>query len=261
MKKHKTGIKFTLMMLASLLVGAVLGLGAVQGAGVLQIGWAAAQLFLQQQALWLMLAASLLLLGATLIFLRYGKRWADRFLADESGEDESAFEKADFWLSLAIAVSGMVQVTGLILFAVGCSDFLSLPPWKIFGMAAVLLAGCFLTIALQARLVGQAKRLYPEKRGSVLDNRFQKEWFQSCDEAERQQIGQAAYCALQATGRAGLILLLLLVLLGVVMPVGVLPALSVGAMWMTQTVSYQLAAAKIGKGKNGPGAKRRGDLE
>ena len=33
----------------------------------------------------------------------------------------------------------------------------------------------------------------PEKKGNVFDVKFQKDWYESCDELEKLQIGNACY--------------------------------------------------------------------
>ena len=37
------------------------------------------------------------------------------------------------------------------------------------------------------------QRVYPEKKGDPASRKFQKEWLESCDEAERAMIYQSAY--------------------------------------------------------------------
>lgn len=169
-------------------------------------------------------------------------------MADTGGEDEEAFEKADRRYSYSMLLTGAAMVVVMVLFAVGCSDFSAAGGRGALLLVLGLMAGCVLTTVLQARLVAGTKQLYPEKRGSVLDNRFQQDWYASCDEAEQQQIGRAAYASMQATGKAAMALWLLLVLLSILVPIGVLPALTVGALWLVQMLSYQWAGMKLEKG-------------
>ena len=75
-------------------------------------------------------------------------------------------------------------------------------------------------LAMQGALVRATKRLYPEKQGNVLDLKFQKEWFGSCDEAERQLIWQCGYQSMRVTSRAMLAFFVLLVIFGNAAPIG-----------------------------------------
>ena len=75
----------------------------------------------------------------------------------------------------------------------------------------------------------------------MLDGKFQKQWYDSCDEAERRQVGEASYRSMQAMGRAILALFVVLTLLGLVLDLGVTPFLVLGALWMVQTASYHRA--------------------
>ncbi len=89
----------------------------------------------------------------------------------------------------------------------------------------------------------------PEKRGSVYDMKFQKKWMDSCDEAERRQIGQACYAAYRVTGNLCIGLWLALMILGFVYDIGILPLFSVMLIWGVMQVSYVLASMKLEHGK------------
>lgn len=58
--------------------------------------------------------------------------------------------------------------------------------------------------------VKATKTIHPEKRDNVFDTKFQKDWFQSCDEAEQQKIGQCSYfCFRLMSGIFPVVMLLL----------------------------------------------------
>ena len=80
----------------------------------------------------------------------------------------------------------------------------------------------------------------------MLDTKFQQEWFDSCDEAERQMIWQCGWASMRAVSRAMLVLFVLLVVLGLVADIGPAPMLVLGSLWLVQTLSYQRAALKLG---------------
>lgn len=89
----------------------------------------------------------------------------------------------------------------------------------------------------------------PEKRGSVYDAKFQKKWFESCDESERRQIGQACYRAYMVTGRVCMGLWLVLVVLTMVFEMSLLPVFILLLIWGVMQVTYTLECIRLGKGK------------
>lgn len=67
-----------------------------------------------------------------------------------------------------------------------------------------MLVSVALVVLVQQKIVDLVRRMNPEKQVSVYDSKFQKKWYNTCDEAERAQIGQASYQAFQAANRAAL---------------------------------------------------------
>lgn len=62
-------------------------------------------------------------------------------------------------------------------------------------LLVLFIAVLVLAVLLQQKTVDLVKEMNPEKKGSIYDEKFQKLWWESCDEAERRQIGQASYKA------------------------------------------------------------------
>ena len=251
MKKHRVGLRFAGMMGISLLIG--LGIGILVGVGG---GWIAAGLdwlgwALALAAPALMAAAGVIGLGAAGWALRSGNRWAAAARLDETELDdaaqaaqEEAISRADRRYGIgmtAVSVALVLTLTLFGLWAQGAAAGLGT-----LAAVAILLAVSFAALAMQGALVRATKRLYPEKQGNVLDLKFQKEWFGSCDEAERQLIWQCGYQSMRVTSRAMLALFVLLVIFGNAAPIGPLPMLTLGALWLVQTLSYQLTALRLG---------------
>ena len=105
-----------------------------------------------------------------------------------------------------------------------------------------------LLILLQQKVVDLTRRMNPEKEGSVYDTKFRKRWLESCDEAERAQIGQAAYQAFVVTTTACGVIWVILVMLNVSMGTGLLPIFVVLVIWGVLQTSYLLTAIKLGRG-------------
>ena len=91
----------------------------------------------------------------------------------------------------------------------------------------------------------RTKAIFPEKQGDPLSSRFQKDWYQSCDEAERQQMGQCSYRAFQATGKGFLLVMVGMCLLSCFQLVQPTWALVVGGLWLLQQMTYLWYANKV----------------
>lgn len=102
---------------------------------------------------------------------------------------------------------------------------------------------------LQAAVVRAEQRLAPEKRGNVFDIRFQKDWYDSCDEAERQRIGECGYHTYTVMNKIypfAMLAALLAVMYG---GASVLWAVMLGGLWLTQTLTYLLRAHALDSGR------------
>ena len=91
------------------------------------------------------------------------------------------------------------------------------------------------------------RRINPEKRGSVYDMKFQKTWMDSCDEAERAQIGQACYRAYMVGTKACVFLWVVLLILNFVFGFGLLPIAAVLVVWGVMQTVYALECIRLSK--------------
>ena len=118
-----------------------------------------------------------------------------------------------------------------------------LPDVVLFFAAVVVL------IVLQQKIVDLERRLNPEKRGSVYDMKFQKTWMDSCDEAERAQIGQACYRAYMVGTKVCTFLWVALLILNFVFDFGMLPIAAVLVVWGVMQTVYALECIRLSKRK------------
>lgn len=249
MKKHKLGLKFALLLVGAMVVGGVMGVLLVIGDKSIGFVLLEGQKLLQHAAFWLMLAVGAVCVSLAAVWYRKGQKIAVVALAGD-GEDEAAFNAADQYYAHGLGALNVLTVLSFVLFGVSASAMGSMddPLTTLWGVPVFCVLIIFGMVG-QGRFIKATKQLYPEKRGSVLDMKFQEKWYESCDEAERRQIGDAALVAMKATGKAVLLLFVVLILLSMVMDIGVLPILTMGTIWLVQTVSYHNAATKGQKKK------------
>ena len=175
-------------------------------------------------------------------------------LALWDGEDEAVSGGIEVRISVCVWITSLFTVLAFFLLAAlfsGLAASAGAPP-KIpaplfFGALAAFLAALFASIVLQQKLVDLAKQLNPEKEGSVYDTRFQKKWFESCDEAERAIIGQCAFKAYQAMCRMCLVLWAVFALGGIFFSWGFLPAMAVCVVWAAGQSVYARWTLKLGR--------------
>lgn len=215
--------KFLLMIGAAALVGGILGFFSARvsdgfSSEALQARVAASLTALVPWGLPVCMAV-LLIPAAVLL----GKARAQ--FAAWDGEDEDVGFALEDRLNVVMLLGTLATIVGLfflslgLLYAMGSLGLLANTAFFLVDMVAIVL--------LQQKVVDLTRRMNPEKEGSVYDRKFKKKWFESCDEAERAQIGQASYQAFQTTSGVCMILWLVLLLGSLFYPMGILPTLAV----------------------------------
>ena len=237
--------KFLLMMLGGVVLGAVIGFTSLVGLDLLGANNVADALAglgtgLAKAAPWLLVVCGAVELIAGLIL----HQKARGIIRSWDGEDETVSDRAEKPLNLALWISSMAMIAGFFLMTAAYSAGMASKSdaFGMLGGIAAFVAVLVITIVLQQRLVDLAKQLYPEKKASVYDTKFQKKWFAQCDEAERAQIGECAYHAYNAANRTCMGLWLVFTLTALFLDTGILPVLTVCVIWaVSQTVYYRWA--------------------
>ena len=237
-------IKFTLLMIASALTGAFISIFMLgRENGVQEVA--------QQISGGLILAGPwLLAAGLVPCAVAHGLYLAGQKAAARADEDDDAFETANRRLSLSMAFSAVVMPWMMLTICLALPA-VNVIANNVFVVAVVplLLVEIAWSYGLQAVVVRTMQRLAPEKRGNVFDLRFQKDWYASCDEAERQRIGECGYHTYLTMTKIYPFTLLAALLAIMYGGASVLWAVVLGGLWLTQTLSYLLRAYKLEHGK------------
>ena len=237
--------KYLLILFVAAIFGGVLGFAA---------GWmghdslseavaAAVSGFLALVAPWAIPITS----AVSLAVILWMYRGAKGLFTGWDGEDDATMDRADEKLNWALLLTASQCVLDMFFFAV--AETYSGPAG---GLVSVLtfLVSVFLLVFAQQKAVDLTRKMNPEKRGSVYDVHFKKKWFQSCDEAEQKQIGQAAYKAFNVVNTACPIAWMVLLLLSFAFNLSILlPAFLVCLLWLLLTVTYCLECIRLGKRK------------
>lgn len=236
--------KFFVAMALSLLAGGVIGFlaGFSHVFGLDTSGFAR---WLDEAILtvtpWGIPVTSAPVLGAAFLLYRSA---AKKFAAWGGGDEDETSQAIETLLSWALLL-GSVQLLINFFFFAALSTVC--PEEDAFPVVGLFILSCGLVLFAQQKVVDLERRMNPEKRGSVYDLKFQKKWYDSCDESERQQLGQACYRAYMVTSRFCIFLWLVLVILSFIFEMSVLPVFVLLLIWGVMQVTYTLECIRLSK--------------
>ena len=237
--------KFALTMTGSLLAGGVLGfvigLTHVFGLDTADIAHSLSEA-VRAAAPWGIPVSSVLTMGTAFFLYRAA---AGKFAAWNGGDEDETSETIEMHLSWVLLLSAVQLLINLFFMSAACVYYLEEvnPLW----IVGPFLLSCGCVIFAQQKVVDMEKRMNPEKHGSVYDTKFQKEWWNSCDESEQRQIGQASYHAYQVTSRLCIGVWLVLTILGLVFEMNILPVFVLLVVWGVMQISYTLECIRMSK--------------
>ncbi len=245
--------KFILIMVASLILGGVIGyLAARYGLYALSDNLkAAGDVFGIQIAPWLMLAVAVVVPVVSIPLYRRAKK----LLGTWDGEDEGVSDAVDGLLSIVIWITGAALILSYFLIAAAYSGGFAMFDQEEKTVPLFVSMGAFIAIMIEAVLIQQrcvdaAKKTNPEKTASVYDVNFHKKWLDSCDEAEKLVIGKCAFKAYCATNNVCTILAIVLAISALIFGTGFLPSLVVCVIWIVNHTVYCMETLKYGKAGN-----------
>lgn len=161
------------------------------------------------------------------------------------GEDEDIIDDAEEKLSWALLMSAVALLCDLFFFSVAVVYAGS--PMAMGAFIAEFFVGVGVATVLQQKVVDLAKKINPEKRGSVYDMKFQKKWMDSCDESEQRQIGQACYKAYLMGTKVCLWLWVVLIAFHFAFETGLLPAVPVLVVFGVLQITYTLESIRLSR--------------
>ena len=236
--------KYLLILFAAAIFGGVLGFAAgwIGHDNISEVIAAAVTNGLTAAAPWALLLTSVVSLAVILWLYRSAKA----LFTGWDGEDDDTMDRADEKLNWALLLTAAQLVLDMFFFAVAQSGHNMTALWRVL----FFIVSIFLLVFAQQKIVDLTRRMNPEKQGSVYDTKFKKKWFESCDEAEQKQIGQAAYKAFNVVSTACPILWGALLMLSYAFDFDLLmPAFAVCLLWLLLQVSYCLECIRLGRRK------------
>lgn len=113
----------------------------------------------------------------------------------------------------------------------------------------IFLALCFYEEYWQVRYVKLVQKLYPEKKGDPVSLKFQKEWLESCDEAEKEMIFQSTYGTYRTMSVLFPVLELIAMVCHLIWNTGLLAVVLLGVAWIVQIFVYCRSCVVLRKKK------------
>lgn len=108
-----------------------------------------------------------------------------------------------------------------------------------FLVACVIFVASFIYIYFwQIRFVKLLQKTHPEKKGDPSSAKFQEQWLESCDEAEKECIYQASYKGYQTVMKWAPILTFVALILHMFFDTGILAIVMTSVIWLVTSVTY-----------------------
>lgn len=103
----------------------------------------------------------------------------------------------------------------------------------------------------QVRYVKQLQAVYPEKYADPSSRKFRQQWYENCDEAEREVICRSSYKTYMMLNKCVPALLLATLLSHLFLDTGVLAVAVVALIWMVTSVTYTRSCVRLREQKAG----------
>ena len=252
-RKMNTFVKFALIMLGSAVGGGILGAAGYwffgdtfenmgkSGGGILSL--------VQQ------LAFPLLIL-ITICSILYGEWNLKKQKEIGLRIQETEEEECDRWeyqlekmTAVGLVVNTISQILCFLILASGYSmRYISNGnAISVLLLCAVFLVCYFYDAFWQVRMVKTTQKTYPKMQGDLSSRKFQQQWLDSCDEAEKEYIYQSAYKCYVKMGTWIPVLLVVAMLGHLFFDTGIMAIVMVAAIWLIMTVSYSHSCVKLKK--------------
>lgn len=255
----KKSFWFVIICLISGLVGGLIGATTILLVNILEMKglsfvefWMQAQKDFTLPASFLMIGLDLLFIVLALVHYLKGKK-----IWNSNMDEDEKYELADKKLSMGLIFSNILYFVNLAFYGFAMYASISIAKDTDSGIYHPLLrmivtvffiAVLFVQLWIQKACINHTKLMNPEKKGSVYDVKFDKVWYESCDEAERMQIGIAGYKTVKTMNMTVLALFVIFVCLGMFFEIGILPIVVLLIMALVINVTYGVTAMKASFG-------------
>ena len=253
MKKKKINayLKTILWMLLGAIAGGMIGILFVRfyqnGGSKVTEGGAALFSGLQQAAFPVLILIMLLTVAYGESNLKKQKKIGEKVLETED-------EECDYWEyelekigARGTIVNTISQILSVLALSVCYSmDYIS----SGYAKNVLLVSAAFVVVSLydscwQIRFVKHTQKLYPQMKADVSSRKFNQQWLECCDEAEKEYIYQSAYKCYQQLGKAVPSLLFVALLGHLFFDTGIMAIVTIAIIWLVLVVSYLKSCVRL----------------
>ena len=167
------------------------------------------------------------------------------------GESEEIIDNVEKNLNKSIVLINILMIAdvffyGVMVYITMYTNFGANFGDELFALGtAVFLVSYALMMILYKVIVDLVKKLNPEKRGSVFDIRFTKDWENSSDEGEKLIMYKAAYKTYHIVNIACIVMWAIAFSGMLIFQTGLLPLFCVSAIWVTMIATYSIVTAQM----------------
>lgn len=173
--------------------------------------------------------------------------------------DEERFEELDYeeerWGAWASGINVVSQVACIVILSFGYSlKYIRSDSGRHFIFSCIIFILCyFYDMYLSVRYIKAIQKAHPEKKGDPTSMKFQEQWVESCDEAEKEIIYKSAYKTYILLNKVIPILLLITMVTNLFLNTGIMAVLIVAVIYLITGLTYirssmVLKLKKLGKG-------------
>lgn len=243
----KTVLIFAAIIVASLVIGLFFGAGAATVRNTVADIGLKSRLIDALPTVSFVAFAAVWVIGGGICVAFFGK--AKKLYAAWDGENEQQVSRIEGLLGKYLIVTNWLYLLPMIFFTLWFYGMTGNAQPSSIAFPILFLASVIAVIIMQRAAVELVKRINPEKRGEVLDLKFQKNWENSMDEGEKLNMYKAAYRAFRVVNYLCMSLWLLGILLHAAFSVGILAAVYALIIWLVSVSVYQVTAMKLEQGK------------
>ena len=240
-KETKKWLRFGLVILAGMVIGVLVGVGIAMVTKGESWDPAAFMTRIAPATVYVILGLFAVMTVAVAVYGLPKMKKLEQEVKNVDPEDYDRQDQLDYELDKVTEWSGHVQPVSFILLAIVIFSFLrceegTVVPFLIAdGLCMVCLA---ISFVIQKKAIDLVKALNPEKKGSLLDANFSKQWSDSCDEAEKIAIGKAAYQAYNVASKMCVRLWVVTVLMMFLLGTDALAPVCICILWIVMRIVF-----------------------
>ena len=169
------------------------------------------------------------------------------------GENEEELDLLEYRMNIPIIITSIGMVINFFLIAMnwrlGISEEELTPIANMMtGLGnAIFCLSFVIEMAVQNRILKLEKELNPEKKGSIFNFNFQKEWLGSCDEAERLVEYKSGFRAYMIGQYVCIGLWLFCIIGQLTFDIGIMPIICLTIVWLTLVCTFLFEHLRLEK--------------